>query len=146
MSIDEARRLMLHDTAREHWTPEAALALMEMLPPTGWADVATRQQLEALEDRLTLRFSAADQHLVSIDQRFEQIDQRFKQVDRRFDQIERQTQRRFDETNQHIDASIARLGAELRGEFSEMRRELLVWNVATMLTIVGIAVAFLRLT
>lgn len=52
MSIDEARRLLLHDAARTAWGPDAALVLMEMLPPTGWADVATRQQLEAVEERL----------------------------------------------------------------------------------------------
>ena len=50
MSVNEARRLLLHDTAREHWNAEAALILMEMLPPSGWGDVATRQQLEAMEN------------------------------------------------------------------------------------------------
>jgi hypothetical protein len=52
MAVDESRRLKLHDAAREAWGAEAALVLMEMLPPTGWADVATRQQLEAAEARL----------------------------------------------------------------------------------------------
>jgi hypothetical protein len=62
MSVDEARRLLLHDAARTAWGAEAALVLMEMLPPTGWGDVATRQQLdqkiEALEARFDLRFAA----------------------------------------------------------------------------------------
>ena len=51
MSVDEARRLLLHDAARTAWGAEAALVLMEMLPPTGWGDVATRRQLEAVEQR-----------------------------------------------------------------------------------------------
>ncbi|MGZ4691805.1 MAG: hypothetical protein ACXVJW_14375 [Acidimicrobiia bacterium] len=55
MSIDEARRLLLHDAARNAWGAEAALVLMEMLPPTGWADVATRQQLDQLEARFNSR-------------------------------------------------------------------------------------------
>ena len=55
MSIDEARRLLLHDAARTAWGAEAALVLMEMLPPTGWADVATRQELEHLEARIGQR-------------------------------------------------------------------------------------------
>ena len=58
MSIDEARRLLLHDAARTAWGAEAALVLMEMLPPTGWADVATRQDLDHLAEVLRLEFRA----------------------------------------------------------------------------------------
>ena len=52
MAVDESRRLLLHDAAREAWGAEAALVLMEMLPPTGWADVATRQHVDARIDQL----------------------------------------------------------------------------------------------
>jgi hypothetical protein len=58
MSVDEARRLLLHDAAREAWGAEAALVLMEMLPPTGWADVATKQDIEHLGTTLRLELSA----------------------------------------------------------------------------------------
>jgi len=58
MSIDEARRLLLHDAARNAWGAEAALVLMEMLPPTGWADVATRHDLDHLAEVLRLEFRA----------------------------------------------------------------------------------------
>jgi hypothetical protein len=37
--------------------------MSEMLPPTGWADVATRPQLEALEDRFELRLGALEDRL-----------------------------------------------------------------------------------
>jgi hypothetical protein len=61
--------LLLHDAARTAIGAEAAVVLMEMLPPTGWGDVATRQQLDAvaarfdekldaLEDRFELRMEA----------------------------------------------------------------------------------------
>jgi hypothetical protein len=62
MSVDEARRLLLHDAARDAWGADAALVLMEMLPPTGWADVATKQDLESAVDliRLEVRADVAD--------------------------------------------------------------------------------------
>jgi len=62
MSVDEARRLLLHDAARDAWGAEAALVLMEMLPPTGWADVATKHDLESAVEmiRLEVRADVAD--------------------------------------------------------------------------------------
>ena len=33
---------------------------MEMMPPVGWADVATKRDLDALEQRVDLRFEAMD--------------------------------------------------------------------------------------
>jgi hypothetical protein len=52
MAVDESRRILLHDAVRTSIGADAALALMEMLPPAGWGDVATRQQLDAVESRL----------------------------------------------------------------------------------------------
>ena len=33
---------------------------MELMPPVGWADVATKRDLDALEQRIDLRFEAMD--------------------------------------------------------------------------------------
>ncbi len=63
MSVDEARRLLLHDAARASLGADAALTLMEMLPPSGWGDVATRQQLDAVESRLDTKIEAAEERL-----------------------------------------------------------------------------------
>ena len=48
MAIDERRRLELADAVKRTLGDEAGLTLMEMLPPVGWADVATKQDLDAL--------------------------------------------------------------------------------------------------
>lgn len=45
MSIDERNRIALHEAARDSWGPEIAGTLMEMLPPGGWAEVATKSDL-----------------------------------------------------------------------------------------------------
>jgi hypothetical protein len=46
MAIDEHARHQLYLRLEEHLGPEAATTLMEHLPPTGWADVATKRDLD----------------------------------------------------------------------------------------------------
>jgi hypothetical protein len=58
MSIDERRRHALYERLEGVLEPEHADTLMELLPPVGWADVATKQDLHALEQRMDLRFEA----------------------------------------------------------------------------------------
>ncbi|MDQ1491749.1 MAG: hypothetical protein QOJ23_4263 [Actinomycetota bacterium] len=48
MAIDERARHQLFLRLEEHLGPEAATTLMEHLPPTGWADVATKRDLDQL--------------------------------------------------------------------------------------------------
>lgn len=48
MSVDERRRHELYEHAKSHWGEEAAVTLMELLPPVGWADVATKDDLASL--------------------------------------------------------------------------------------------------
>jgi len=48
MAIDERARHQLYLRLEEHLGPEAATTLMEHLPPTGWAEVATKRDLDQL--------------------------------------------------------------------------------------------------
>jgi hypothetical protein len=48
MSITEAQRHELHPRLEEVLGSDEASVLMEHLPPVGWADVATKQDLEHL--------------------------------------------------------------------------------------------------
>jgi hypothetical protein len=52
MSIDEQSRHELYRRLEEILGPGPAATLMEHLPPVGWADVATKRDLEVLEGRL----------------------------------------------------------------------------------------------
>ena len=58
MAITEESRHAMVDALTEALGKEAAMTLVEHLPPVGWADVATRTDLEQLEERMTLRFDA----------------------------------------------------------------------------------------
>jgi hypothetical protein len=50
--VDERSRHELYLTMEELLGTEKAETLMSMLPPVGWADVATKQDLRELEARL----------------------------------------------------------------------------------------------
>lgn len=57
MSDSEDRRIAVPEAATHHWGRDVAVTLMEMLPPSGWGDVATRQQLDALRDEMHREFA-----------------------------------------------------------------------------------------
>lgn len=64
MALDERARHQLYLRLEEHLGAEAATTLMEHLPPTGWADVATKRDLDYLKvevERLIER-NRADLH------------------------------------------------------------------------------------
>ena len=63
MGIDERARHDLYLGLEELMGAERADALMGLLPPVGWADVATKHDLAGLEERLDLRFEALDARL-----------------------------------------------------------------------------------
>ena len=58
--VDERSRHQLYRRLEEVLGAEAATTLIEHLPPVGWADVATRHDLMALEQRMELRFDRID--------------------------------------------------------------------------------------
>src|SRR5947207_132163 len=63
MVLDARSRHQLYLRLEEVLGPEAATTLMEHLPPVGWADVALKRDLDALEHRLDLRFGALEERI-----------------------------------------------------------------------------------
>src|SRR5437773_371757 len=58
MAIDDLSRSQLHRRLAEVLGPDEAATLMEHLPPVGWADVATKHDVDALGDRLDGRIDS----------------------------------------------------------------------------------------
>lgn len=56
MAINEAIRHEIYEAFKASFGNQVADGLMELLPPVGWADVATKHDLAALEERMDLRF------------------------------------------------------------------------------------------
>jgi hypothetical protein len=50
---------------------DEGITLMELLPPVGWADVATKQDLAALREVMEARFEAMDHQFETLEHRLE---------------------------------------------------------------------------
>jgi hypothetical protein len=99
MPVTEESRHRLHQKLDETIGPEDAATLMEHLPPVGWADVATKQDVahrfEMLEVSMNAGFTETDlkltehsRHLQVIDRRLDKIDDRIEKVQ---DSVRQQT-------------------------------------------------------
>jgi len=95
---------------------------MEHLPPVGWADVATKTDLEHLQTVMDARFEALESRL---DSRF---DARFAAVDSRFDAMAAR-----------FDTKIADLRTDMANQFRGSQR----WQLAALVCMTTIITAVL---
>ena len=63
MSTTESRRLQLHLTLKKVLGDDMAETLMDHLPPTGWADVARRDDVERVERQMDRQFASLERQL-----------------------------------------------------------------------------------
>ncbi|MGA1291016.1 MAG: hypothetical protein ACO30R_07430 [Ilumatobacteraceae bacterium] len=61
--------------------------LMAHLPPVGWSNVATKDDINLLRMEMNQRFTLVDERFKQVDPRFTTIDARFDQIDARLDQF-----------------------------------------------------------
>ena len=73
MAVDERSRLQLADAAKQALGDEAGITLMELLPPVGWAEVATKPDLGHLETVISARFGAVESRLERLEGRFDDV-------------------------------------------------------------------------
>ena len=116
MAISEESRHHLYQRLEEVLGPEEATVLMEHLPPVGWADVATKRDLDAFEERTLMRFDRQDDKFVGID--------------RRLDQHE---------------VKLDELGREVRSAVDQMRTEFRTWTLAVLTMMVVLSAAVIGL-
>ncbi len=92
MSVDERSRLQLAEALKRALGDDEGVTLMELLPPVGWADVATKHDLllldarfESLESRMNAGFESLEGR---IDARFEISESRMEaKFERGFRQV-----------------------------------------------------------
>ncbi len=109
---------------------ERATTMMNLLPPVGWGDVATRRDLELLEERLDHKIESVGDRLGS----------RIDLVEVRLDAMT-QTM-----TGMATRAEFADLRSELHAEMTQLQRTLVGWVLAAQATVVatiGLLIAYL---
>ena len=118
MSVTEYERNQLFAWFEEHMGKERAAAMMNLLPPIGWGDVAMKRDLDVVVERIDARFERVDARFDRVDARFEQVDARFVQIDARFEQMDArfvQVDARFEQMDARFDAMDAKFeGLEAR--------------------------------
>jgi hypothetical protein len=82
--VSEYERTHLFNWFEEHMGTDRATTMMNLLPPVGWGDVATRRDLEQLEERLDHKIDSA---FGQLDRRIEGVDHRIDLVDARLDAV-----------------------------------------------------------
>jgi hypothetical protein len=126
MVLDERSRHELYLRLEAVLGPEAATTLMEHLPPVGWADVALKRDLDALEHRLDMRFEALEERL---DLRFGAIEER---IDLRSEALEHKL--------------MAAFRGELQTALTAQGRQLAITLAGTAGALSALAFAAARLT
>lgn len=71
MTISEHSRHQVLNRLEQALGKEAAMTLAEHLPPVGWADVATKRDIESLEARLESQEARLEARLESLEARVE---------------------------------------------------------------------------
>ena len=148
MTITEAGRHRLHEALIEKLGEEEASTLMEHLPPVGWADVATKTDIEHLRvatktdiEHLRVAMDAGFSAVrAEMDGRYETIEAK---MDGRFEALEARMDGRFEAVDQRFDTLESRFTAALATAFSSQMR----WVVGTMIAfyaIFGVLLTMLR--
>lgn len=127
MSSGEADRLTLHQTLRGLMPENVADILMAHLPPVGWSNVATKDDINLLRMEMNQRFTLIDEKFKQIDPRFTTTDERFKKIDARFD---------------HIDARFDRLETKI-DQLASMKRYVITTGISLAALILGMGVPML---
>ena len=136
--IDERTRHEMYLGLEEKLGTLVADAVMQHLPPIGWADVATKHDLAGIEERVDLRFAGLEQR---VDLRFagleERMELRFHAADTRFQALLDVLDARF----AGVDLGLGALEARMTGAIEAAQRRMIQWTVGTMIALTTVFTA-----
>lgn len=82
MTINERKRLALHERLRQALGTEDAATMMDLLPPVDWAEVARRPDVERVDQRVERLEDRVERLEDKVDARFDKMDARFDGLSR----------------------------------------------------------------
>ena len=103
MTPSETQRFRLRDRLGELMEDDDVRTLMESLPPVDWHELATKEDLTALEERVGVRFDA-------VDVRFDAVDVELRAMDVRIDAVGV----RIDAVGDRIDTGLTKVRGEMK--------------------------------
>ena len=146
MAVSDQSRYELHHQLDQVLGAEHAATLMAHLPPVGWADVATKQDVANLAERMDSRFAASKQDVANLAER---MDSRFAAVDGRFAAMEERMDGRFAAMEQHVDERLelfhASIRAELQGTLVSHLRVVMFGMISSVVAVGGLVIAAVKL-
>ena len=116
MAATQSQRATLYANLVESMGEEAADTLMDQLPPSGWDQMATKEDLAGVELRLQAAFTAA---VAEINAKFAETNTKFAETNTKF----AETNAKFAETNARITETNAELRVEMHAGFAEAAKE-----------------------
>ena len=118
MAPSKAQRLQLYEELVKKFGDEPAMTLMESLPPVDWHELATKDDLAALEERVNARFEVVDAR----------IDTGLGGVRGEVAALRVELGARIDTGLAGVRGEIGEMRGEMRGEIGEMRGEMSAMN------------------
>ena len=111
MAVEERQRHELHARLDQVLGPEEASTLMSYLPPVGWADVATKRDLDNFANQLRIEFrDAIHDEVGALRRDFNaRIDGVHGELDARLDKLDDNLNGRIDKLDDRIDKLDARI-------------------------------------
>jgi predicted nuclease with TOPRIM domain len=160
VAVDERTRHELHTRAAEVLGAEHAETLMSMLPPVGWADVATRRDLDALQTTLQQEIALlrsdvkhdmtelktelkGDIH--ALRNEFSGLEGKFGTLQGQFGQLEGQFGELRGEFGE-LRGEMGNLRADVSDKLTSIQRNLFLGAGGMMLTLIGLTWAAVSLT
>lgn len=148
MVVDERARLALHQRLEAVLGGEAAMTLMQHLPPGGSTDVATKGDIGTLERR----FDGQEARFDGLERRMDQFEDRMSRFESRMDQFESRfidQMGRFGDQMERFGDQMERLHQRMDVFHQELRGQTRVYILAmlgAMATNTSIVVAAIRFT
>jgi len=125
MAITEKSRHHLYQRLEEALGSEEAAVLMEHLPPVGWADVATKRDLDNLHDRIRVDLANIRTEIAELrtEVRTEMAELR-TEVRTEMAELRTEVRTEIAELRTEVRTEMAGLRADLRGDLASFRDDM----------------------